>query len=622
VSESYFRVAPAHIEGNPNLREPQIQAYMAIKEYFEGGGNQPALAVLPTGTGKTGLIAIVPYGIAEKRVLVIAPRVVIKQGIMDNFDNRNLDNFWTKRRVILNPRNLPSIVEYDGSIKLEHMESANFVISTIQMTQWSNPNSLLRKVPPDFFDMIIIDEAHHSPAQTWVEVEEYFAGAKVVKVTGTPFRSDDEEIYAHPVFNYPLGRAMANKYVKRMMKRTYLPDELTFQIADETGELKTVSYDEIRELREDDWVSRQVAYSPECNRLIVDKSLEILRQKRETTQREHKIIAVAMTIDHAESVKLLYDQAGAPAAIVSSRKSAEENEQILVDFANDRYQVIVNVGMLGEGYDNPLISVAAVFRPFRTLLPYAQFAGRALRDIPGGTDVDNTAHLVYHRALGIEALWDYYRAEEQRADIIDHLRAAEKALATGEGDEHESGPDESVTVIQAGGVDVDAASFLDDIDIVKAYEDALAEASVEADRAVDHLRKGGFDVTDEMLQAILAAQQSDYLAKKRPDLDYKERRRRLNRTIQDGVAEILTKHGWNAKANPRTCGLPPQLQHAWALAKASKLDGYLVLLINARLRDKIGGGREDWTTADYARAQPMAEELLANLAVVMKRGGE
>lgn len=583
MSQDYFRDVPVHIEGNPNLREPQVQAYMDIKDYFSAGGKQPALAVLPTGTGKTGLIAIAPYGVADRRVLVVAPNLVIKKVIMANLDSGHVDNFWRKRRVILTSHNLPCVVEYDGPTRLEHLRLANFVVCTIQMTQWSNPNSILRRVSPEFFDMVIIDEAHHSPAQTWVDVEQYFSGAKVVKITGTPFRSDDEDIYAGRIFNYPLGRAMANRYVKRMMKRTYLPDELTFQIVGEDGTLQTATYDEIRDIREDDWVSRQVAYSPECNRLIVAKSLEILRKNREVTKNEHKIIAVAMTIDHAESIKALYNQEGAPAAIVSSRKAAEDNDQILVDFANDRYQVIVNVGMLGEGYDNPLISIAAIFRPFRSLLPYAQFAGRALRVIPGGSDVDNTAHLVYHRALDIEKLWDFYRSEQQRADIIDHLRAAEASLWSGDGDEHDTGPDEAVTVVQLGSVSSEAASFLDDVDIVKAYEEAIAAGNVEAQRAAEHLRKGGFGVNDEMLEAIMAAQQSDYLAKKRPEQDLKERRRRLTRTVQDGIAAILAQHGWDAKSNPRDCGLPAGLLHSRALKDTNQLDGYLVRLINARL---------------------------------------
>ncbi|MFB7121840.1 DEAD/DEAH box helicase family protein [Bacillus tropicus] len=56
-----------------------------------------------------------------------------------------------------------------------------------------------------FFDLIIIDEAHHSTARTWVETTQHFSKAKVVKVTGTPFRTDKEKIAGELVYKYKLS---------------------------------------------------------------------------------------------------------------------------------------------------------------------------------------------------------------------------------------------------------------------------------------------------------------------------------------------------------------------------------------------------------------------------------
>lgn len=65
---SYFDVA-VNIEGNKKLRTPQIEAYIKIKEFFSDPNNKEALVVLPTGTGKSGLISIAPYGVAKKEFL-------------------------------------------------------------------------------------------------------------------------------------------------------------------------------------------------------------------------------------------------------------------------------------------------------------------------------------------------------------------------------------------------------------------------------------------------------------------------------------------------------------------------------------------------------------------------
>lgn len=79
---SYFFEVVPNIENNNMLRDPQIEAYIKIKEYFNANPNGEALIVLPTGTGKSGLIAIAPYGVANKRVLVITPGLVTKKSVV------------------------------------------------------------------------------------------------------------------------------------------------------------------------------------------------------------------------------------------------------------------------------------------------------------------------------------------------------------------------------------------------------------------------------------------------------------------------------------------------------------------------------------------------------------
>jgi len=65
---------------------------------------------------------------------------------------------------------------------------------------------------------------------------------------------------------------------------------------------------------------------------------------------------------------------------------------------------IVQVQMLGEGFDHSKLSVAAIFRPFRTLAPYIQFVGRILRVIvqnsPGHPD--NYGHIVTHTGMNLD----------------------------------------------------------------------------------------------------------------------------------------------------------------------------------------------------------------------------
>ena len=75
---AFYASAEARIQGNRNLRIPQVQGHEAARSYFEGGGHR-AVAQIPVGCGKSGLLSILPFGIARGRVLVIAPNLTIKR---------------------------------------------------------------------------------------------------------------------------------------------------------------------------------------------------------------------------------------------------------------------------------------------------------------------------------------------------------------------------------------------------------------------------------------------------------------------------------------------------------------------------------------------------------------
>ena len=67
----------------------------------------------------------------------------------------------------------------------------------------TNVDKWLTRFPDDFFDMIIVDEAHHGAAPSWKKVFDKFPNAKVANLTATPFRSDRQELDGELVFRYP-----------------------------------------------------------------------------------------------------------------------------------------------------------------------------------------------------------------------------------------------------------------------------------------------------------------------------------------------------------------------------------------------------------------------------------
>src|SRR5690606_15663467 len=122
----------------------------------------------------------------------------------------------------------------------------------------------------------------------------------------------------------------------------------------------------------------------------------------------HQIIAVACSIDHAKSIKALYLERGLRAEVIHSDLPQPDQNQILLNLSSFRLDVIVQVQMLGEGADYPNLSVAAIFRPFRHLMPYVQFVGRIMRvvkqDAPGHPS--NRGYVISHVGLNVERWWE------------------------------------------------------------------------------------------------------------------------------------------------------------------------------------------------------------------------
>jgi superfamily II DNA/RNA helicase len=155
--------------------------------------------------------------------------------------------------------------------------------------------------------------------------------------------------------------------------------------------------------RGEEWFSRGVALSDPCNVSIVDNSLEKLEGLR-LSGTKHQIIGVACSINHGQRIRSLYEERGYRTEIIHSKLDAHMQEEIIRDLKNGTLDCIVQVQMLGEGFDHPKLSVAAIFRPFRSLAPYIQFVGRILRVVVQNdpTHPDNYGHIVTHVGMNLD----------------------------------------------------------------------------------------------------------------------------------------------------------------------------------------------------------------------------
>ena len=407
------------IFGNPSLREPQIDGYSAIREHFATGSG-PCYVQLPVGCGKTGLMGLTPFLIAKGRVLIIAPNVTIRDNIRRELNISDPNCFYKKRNVFI-PKDGPYLSELKPGANVHDCDEAHIVVANIQQFA-GNKNKWYEAFPTDYFDLILVDEGHHNVAQTWKRLFEYFNNSKVVSFTATPMRSDGKVVSGERVYHFGYARSMMMGFISQIDALFVSPTQVTFTAK---GETKTLNLKEVMKMREKDWFSKGVALSEECNRSVVNASVQQLYKIRELGS-PRQIIAVACSIRHAKQIATLYHEHGLNVEVLHSDLPNNERDRIEATLRSGLADVVVQVNILGEGYDLPSLSIAAVFRPYRSFSPYVQFVGRILRlanpEVPYSEA--NRVLLVSHVGLNDDRWWnDFTNFDKEDQDFFrEHLQ--------------------------------------------------------------------------------------------------------------------------------------------------------------------------------------------------------
>ncbi len=582
----YFKSTPVNIVGNNKLRTPQIEAYINIKEYFQQNPTGEALVVLPTGTGKSGLISIAPFDVSDGRVLIITPGLITRDSIKKTQDALQ-DNFWINHDIIFSIDNLPVLVEYESDVSDEHLKQSHIIFSNIHKLSSSRATSLISRVPPDFFDMIIIDESHHAPAESWKKVLEYFSNAKKLHVTGTPYRGDNQELPGQKIHETSLSEVMRAKYVKLLRKETVNAHELYFTLPESPN--KQLTLEEVLEFKEQEWIEKCISLSKDCSLDVIDRSIKQFNYLKESSPTvPHKILAVGCSIKHAEDIAAWYKDKGMSVVIIHSNMSHEEQQETLMKIENHQCNVVVSVNMLMEGYDHRYLTILALFRPYRSINAFAQIIGRVLRVIPDNEikafEIDNNAVVIFHEQAGLNKMWNIFQKEVDRAKL-----QVSKDYDVHISDEaYEKRKVELAEISSDGSYLSTQDSYLDDIDFNKLFEQKRKEIQEEISQVTARLPK---DLDPIYLKAIeQAAEQKankeidEVLVSKRPAKARKELRKILTSKAQNLAADLLSDLGIDAKSN----NLYNKFNRLLRITRETPNDGIIVIYINSKLYNKFG----------------------------------
>ena len=441
MKEDQFKKLKPNIAGNGGLREPQRLAFDAIRRHdFSGEDAREVGVVLPVGCGKSGLLSLAPFAVTAKRTLLVAPNLNIADQLTRDLTPSSPKYFYTQRGV-LGTGPYPEPAEIRGSkTNVADLEEADIVITNIQQLQRAD-NVWLTKLGSDFFDLILFDEAHHNVADSWETLRAKFPDAKIINVSATPTRADGRKMSGNIIYSYPISEAVKQGFVKRVNGHRLSPKTLKYVRFEGDQEVE-VGLDEVRKLGEvDAKFRRSIVSSNESLTTIVDASLRKLYELREQTgEKRLKIIASALNMAHCKQIVAKYRERNVRADFVHSKQESVANDRVHAKLDNHELDVIVQVRKLGEGFDHPYLSVAAIFSIFSNLGPFMQFVGRIMRVIPGVEPFSpvNDGVVVFHVGGNITGVWndfaDFADADQEYfANLVDEHLVEYSGGSGGEG---------------------------------------------------------------------------------------------------------------------------------------------------------------------------------------------
>lgn len=328
---------PIGNETTPGLRNAQIGAIHAIASFFTVEKEKVAIVVMPTGSGKTAVLMMSPYVLGSKKVLVVTPSRMVREQIFEDFINLNT---LIKAKVMNGKVKKPKVFElkhlYDSSYEKKCLE-ADVIVATP-----NGANSILENKSIEF-DMVLIDEAHHSPAPTWQQILINTMGAKQILFTATPFRMDGKEIKGDIIFKYSLSLAYQ--------------DEIF-------GEISYIPIDE-------DLENKDI--------LIARKAEEIFLADKAQGYKH----CIMVRTDTKEKAKILEELYSSETALrlrrIDSSMSNATAKLFINKLKNGEIDGIICVDMLGEGFDFPNLKIAAIHVAHKSLANTLQFIGRFAR---------------------------------------------------------------------------------------------------------------------------------------------------------------------------------------------------------------------------------------------------
>ncbi|MDU4468385.1 MAG: DEAD/DEAH box helicase [Streptococcus mitis] len=324
------------------LRKYQQESINSIQEEWNNGRKR-TLLVLPTGCGKTVVFTKLAEEMVKqgKRVLILAHRTELLEQASDK---------------LFKITGLKTALE-----KADSTAIGSWCRVSVGSVQTLQRDKRLNQFPKDYWDVIIVDEAHHILSDGYMKVMKYFDVANVLGVTATPDRSDMRNLGSYfdsLAYEYSLVQAIKEGYLSKIKALT-IPLSL---------DLSNVS------MSAGDFKASDVGTA-------LDPYLEQIADEMVKQCADRKTVVFLPLVKTSQKFRDILNAKGFRAAEVNGE--SKDRAEILEDFEKDRYNVLCNSMLLTEGWDCPSVDCVVVLRPTKVRALYSQMVGRGTRLHPG-----------------------------------------------------------------------------------------------------------------------------------------------------------------------------------------------------------------------------------------------
>jgi superfamily II DNA or RNA helicase len=353
----YFTQLPERSRGYRQLRDYQAAAVAAV-EASRQQGNSSSLVIMATGLGKSMVAGELIRSELERNpdqeVLLLAQTIdLVRQlevSLWPQIDKRHSTHLWTDGER-------PT---YPGGV----------VVAT-----WQSVEAALRNGDPisGRFGLVIVDEAHHAPSNSYRRLLEVLSPNYLVGLTATPWRGDEQSltgIFGQPAFTMDIIDGMQKGYLA----------EVDYELLTDG-----IDWDEVARQ------SRLGLTVRELNTLLLlperDAAMAETIGERLAEIPNPRAIGFCRTIDHAERLQPLLAAMGVRTAVLHSKLPRDQRFTTLSAFRRGELEMLLAVEMLNEGIDVPDVNLVAFMRVTHSRRIFVQQLGRGLRLNPGKSKV-------------------------------------------------------------------------------------------------------------------------------------------------------------------------------------------------------------------------------------------